>query len=234
MIRRTFPVLVAVLILSVACGKDKSPTGPSTTTPPPTQTPPPTPPPPAPEPPPPLARYAVFGVVRDANTNTPIPGVRVGAVNVQTQTNVSTMTDGGGFYHLAGIATGPVTVDWTHANYTSRSERLTFASADVRHDTTLSPRPPPTPQVEYRITGSARRCSVTYQSSAGGISQASVAIPWSFNRSARTGEFLYVSCQIDTGGDNGSITVAIYKNGSFYRSGMASGFPNIATASGSY
>jgi hypothetical protein len=43
-----------------------------------------------------------------------------------------------------------------------------------------------------------------------------------------------MSCQIDTGGDQGSITVAIYKNGSLYKSANANGFPNIATASGTY
>src|SRR4051794_3553901 len=51
---------------------------------------------------------------------------------------------------------------------------------------------------------------------------------------ARSGDFLYMSCQISTGGDTGSITVTIFENGTLYRSGTANGFPNIASASGSY
>jgi hypothetical protein len=91
------------------------------------------------------------------------------------------------------------------------------------------------PPVEYRITGTARRCSATYENSTGGTNQQAVTIPFSYTwNSARSGDFLYISCQIDTGGDQGNITVAIYKNGSLYRSAQAIGFPNIATASGSY
>lgn len=59
------------------------------------------------------------------------------------------------------------------------------------------------------------------------------ALPWSFTREAERGDFLYVSAQIDTSPDSGSITVQIIKDGDVYKSANAVGFPNIATASGS-
>jgi len=175
----------------------------------------------------PQAHFAVFGVVRDASTNQPLPGASVATGGL------SASTDGAGFYHLAGLG-GLVSLTWSKPGYAARTEQLTF---DVQRDVTLTPQPPQppsSPQVEYRITGTARRCSVTYENQSGSVSQAPVTIPWSYSRTARTGDFLYVSCQIDTSGDRGGITVAIYKSGGLYRSATASEFPNIATTSGSY
>jgi hypothetical protein len=48
------------------------------------------------------------------------------------------------------------------------------------------------------------------------------------------GDFLYVSCQIDSGGDSGSIFVRILKHGVIVASASANGFPNIATADAVY
>jgi Bacterial Ig-like domain (group 1) len=103
---------------------------------------------------------------------------------------------------------------------------------------TPNPPVPPGPapsNVEYRITGTATHCSATYENSTGGTDQRGVSVPFSYSwNGAQTGDFLYISCQIDTATDRGDILVAIYKNGVLYRSATAVGFPSIATASGSY
>jgi len=90
-----------------------------------------------------------------------------------------------------------------------------------------------TASVEYRITGSAvSRVSITYENATGGTSQiSSAALPWSFSRSAKTGDFLYVSGQIAEG--TGTMTVSVYVNGSVFKTSTSSGFAAIATASGS-
>src|ERR1035437_7718778 len=99
-----------------------------------------------------------------------------------------------------------------------------------------TPTPTPTPPaVEYRITGTSLRGSATYQNSRGGTNQSAVNVPFSYSwNGARSGDFLYMACQIDTGGDTGSITIGLYKNGNLVQSATANGFPNIATVSGSY
>ena len=76
--------------------------------------------------------------------------------------------------------------------------------------------------------------TITYENAAGGTSQARVNIPWSYSFGADPGDFLYVSCQIDSGGDRGIIQVEIYRDGDLFKFASASGFPNIATASRSY
>jgi HYDIN/CFA65/VesB-like, Ig-like domain len=120
-------------------------------------------------------------------------------------------------------------------NSDATSGTNTISITAVAEGAPVPPPPPPPPSVEYRITGTARHCSATYENSTGGTNQQGVSIPFSYSwNSARLGDFLYMSCQIDQASDAGNITVAIYKNGTFYRSGFAAGFPNIATASGSY
>lgn len=88
--------------------------------------------------------------------------------------------------------------------------------------------------VTYKITGSAKHVSITYQNGSGGTSQTGASVPFTYEYgTAKKGEFVYISAQIDTSPDNGSISVTILKNGSTLFSGSANGFPNIATASGS-
>lgn len=86
--------------------------------------------------------------------------------------------------------------------------------------------------IEYSITGvNVQRVSITYESGSGGTSQVSSAtLPWSYSFKADKDAFLYVSAQIVQG--TGSITVTIRKNGDSFRTGTASGFAAIATASG--
>lgn len=85
--------------------------------------------------------------------------------------------------------------------------------------------------IEYRVSGSAARVSLTYESEGGGTSQVdSAAVPWSYSFKAKKGDFLYVSAQIvSTSG--GTVTVAIYKGGTQIESSSSSGFASIATAS---
>jgi hypothetical protein len=176
-------------------------------------------------------RVTISGVITAADTGRPLVGASVSAVNVLTDTDVRTSTDGNGFYSLPGVSTGIVNLDWTAFNYVSQSDRFTI-TGDVRRDIRLERRPS---DVEYRITGSARRCSATYRNSSGGTNQSSVSIPFSYSwDGARTGDFLYMSCQIDTGGDSGSIRIELLRRGSVLQSATANGFPNIATVSGSY
>jgi hypothetical protein len=88
--------------------------------------------------------------------------------------------------------------------------------------------------ITYKITGSAKHMSITYQSSAGGTSQTGSSVPFTYEYgSAKKGDFVYISAQIDTSPDSGSISATILKNGSTLFTGSASSFPNIATASGS-
>ncbi len=169
----------------------------------------------------------VAGVVLDDATSAPIGGATVSAAGRTSG------TDGNGYYSLAGVS-GAITVTATASGYVTGTAALSPAT-DTRQDFRLRRVVPAAPNVEYRITGDARRCSATYENSTGGTNQAEVNIPFSYSwNGARVGDFLYMSCQISTGGDQGSITVGIYKNGALYRSATASRFPNIATASGTY
>lgn len=101
---------------------------------------------------------------------------------------------------------------------------------------TLPPVPGPAPfAIEYRITGTATHCSATYENDKGGTSQSGVNVPFTYSwNGAKSGDFLYVSCQIDTAADHGDLAVAIYRNGVLYKSATATAFPSSATTSGSY
>ena len=84
--------------------------------------------------------------------------------------------------------------------------------------------------IEYRVSGTAVRVSLTYEAESGSSQISSAALPWSFAFRAKRGAFLYVSAQIIQGG--GSVTVSIYKGESLYKTATSSGFAAIATASG--
>lgn len=87
--------------------------------------------------------------------------------------------------------------------------------------------------VTYRVTGSATRASLTYESSSGSTSQQSnVALPWSTNRPAKNGDFLYISAQ--NAGQTGCVNVAIISGDKTLESSQSCGAFVIATASTTY
>jgi hypothetical protein len=180
-----------------------------------------------------LTLVTLSGVVTNRTTRAPIAGARV-EVGSLTGPNVGkeTTADAAGRYALRVVA-GAFSIRVLANGYTGQSFPIDIAT-DAPFDVALSPTPPPAAAVEYSITGTARTCSATYRSSAGGTSQSRVTIPWSFTRSASSGDFLYVSCQIDSSGDNGSIFVRISRHGATVASASANGFPNIATADAVY
>jgi hypothetical protein len=177
-----------------------------------------------------VALVTLSGRVTDRTTGLPIANATVRVQSIGPNENKSARTDANGIYALSPLVAGAFRVFYEAAGYTGQSHPIDI-STDAPWNVALEKVPP---DVEYTITGTARRCDVTHQSSGGGVSQSTVTIPWSYSRTARTGDFLYVSCQISTGGDTGSIFVRIYKRGSLFESGSATGFPNIATASGTF
>ena len=88
--------------------------------------------------------------------------------------------------------------------------------------------------VTYQITGTANHVLVTYQNSSGGTSQTGSALPFNYDLTAKTGDFLYVSARIDTSPDTGNMTVSISKSGSVIQTGTAAGFGSIVTESATY
>jgi carboxypeptidase family protein len=179
-----------------------------------------------------IKRYALTGFVRDRSTGQNLNGATVSVTSGPD--NGQSATTNSGYYAFAALQAGTFDIRATASGHNAVVQSVTL-SQNLQVDLTVPASAPPAPSVEYRITGSARRCDATYENSTGGTNQATVDVPFSYSwNGARSGDFLYMSCQISTGGDRGDITVAIYKNGSLYRSATASGFPNIATASGSY
>jgi hypothetical protein len=170
------------------------------------------------------------GIISDASTGKPVGGATIRATT-GANSGISATSDSGGHYALTPLAAGSFSIQVSAAGFRTLSQSVAI-DRDTTFNIGLTPIPP---DVEYRITGSARRCSATYENSTGGTNQSEVNIPFSYSWSgARIGDFLYMSCQIDTPGDGGNIVVTIYKNGTLYKSAEAVGFPNIATASGSY
>ena len=76
---------------------------------------------------------AVFGVVTDANTNRPVPEVTVSASNGPT-----TRTDGNGYYHLAPVPGGSVTLSYSASGYNGQTTAVSV-TADTRRDVRLVP-----------------------------------------------------------------------------------------------
>lgn len=175
-------------------------------------------------------RFIVDGVITNGTTGRPLANAGVGVVDASGR-QISTTTDGNGYYVLRDVAAGRATMIVLASGFTTSTTTPTIASSGSINITLQEPVAP----VEYRITGSARFCSATYQNQSGGTNQQTVSIPFSYKwSSARPGDFLYMSCQISQGNDSGTITVEILKNGARVASGVAVGFPNIATASTSY
>lgn len=177
-----------------------------------------------------ITNFSLNGFVRDGGTSKGIGSQTVRVLSGPNSGAVAT-TDNTGFYAFSKLQSGTFQLQTGGGNYLFFTKDVSL-TANASVDFSLSPVPP---SVEYRITGSARRCDATYENSTGGTNQQEVTIPFSYSwNGARTGDFLYMSCQISSGGDSGNITVSIFKNGSLFKSAQAIGFPNIATASGSY
>jgi hypothetical protein len=201
------------------------------------------------------AAFSISGVVNDGTTG---PSGRIAGATVAVTDGAnkgkSVTTDANGQYVMTGLAAGAMTITASAADYSSVDKSVTLAG-NLALDFSLtrnaappsnpgtpsnpgnppSPPPPAAPAVEYRIFGTARSCSATYQNSTGGTNQAEVSIPFTYSwPTAHQYDFMYMSCQIDTGGDKGSITIELYKDGALIQSATAVGFPNIATVDGLY
>ena len=84
--------------------------------------------------------------------------------------------------------------------------------------------------VVYTVTGTATNARLTYESSGGATQQATVPIPWNFQRSAVDKDFLYLSAQNE--GETGVVTVTITVGGTQFRTATSSGSFGVATVSG--
>jgi Carboxypeptidase regulatory-like domain len=177
-----------------------------------------------------LVLVTLYGTISDRTTGLPLANATIRVTSSGPNQGTSARSDAAGRFSLAPLVAGAFTVLVDAAGYTSQTFPIDIAT-DAPFNPSLTRTPP---LVEYTVTGTARTCQATYQSSSSGTSQATVTLPWSYTRTASTNDFLYVSCQINTSGDNGNITVRIYRQGTTVASAFASGFPNIATASSRY
>lgn len=180
--------------------------------------------------PPPPTTYTITGVITERASGRAIFGAQVRIESEDGSTRYGQITtDGGGNYSISAVPAGRIRLDLDGVGYIHSFTVYTVAG-NMRLDGTLTLR-----EVEYRLTGTAKHCAATYANQSGGTSQQGVNIPFSLGwTSPRDGQFLYMSCQIDQSSDRGTLTVSIYKNGTLFQSGVAVGWPNIATASGSY
>jgi hypothetical protein len=94
-----------------------------------------------------------------------------------------------------------------------------------------SPTPSRFARVDYLVTGTATRASMTYATSNGGTAQqADRPLPWAFDTVLNQGDFVYISAQ--NGGTTGCVTVEIRVRNTSYRTTQSCGAFVIATASG--
>lgn len=84
--------------------------------------------------------------------------------------------------------------------------------------------------IEYRVSGTAERVSLRYETESGTSEDGNKTLPWSFIRKAEDDDLLYISAQIMAG--DGTVTAAIYKSGKLLNSSTSTGVGAIATASG--
>ena len=125
-------------------------------------------------------------------------------------------------------------VDWTgdvgtiaYVNYYSTTITV---DSDKSITANFEPEPPPTPEVEYKITGTASRVSVTLNNATGGTEQYdNVSVPHTYRFDIFSDWFLYISAQNQ--GEYGSVTVTIYLNGEVVNTATSVGAYVIATAS---
>jgi hypothetical protein len=89
-----------------------------------------------------------------------------------------------------------------------------------------------TQEVEYRVSGTAGRVTVTYRNPSGGTEQiGSQTLPWSVTFSCEAAQFLYVSAQ-NISGESGTVTTQIVRGGKQYKSSTSTGVGVMATAEG--
>jgi hypothetical protein len=84
--------------------------------------------------------------------------------------------------------------------------------------------------IEYRVSGTANRVSLRYETENGTAENSNATLPWSFTRKAENDDLLYVTAQIIEG--DGTVTAAIYKGSNLIISSTSTGAGAIATASG--
>lgn len=86
--------------------------------------------------------------------------------------------------------------------------------------------------ITYRVSGSARGASVTFENAQGGTEQFErVSPPWNHTMVVDEGSFLYLSVQNQ--GEHGSVTCEIELNGRSWRKSSSTGGYVIASCSGS-
>lgn len=84
--------------------------------------------------------------------------------------------------------------------------------------------------VRYQVSG-VSKASLTYSNQGGDTEQASDAtLPWSYDFTAESGAFLYISAQ--NSGASGSITCTIYVDGQDVKHSTSTGGYSICQASG--
>lgn len=125
-------------------------------------------------------------------------------------------------------------VDWTGdvgtIDYVYYHSTTITMDSDKSITANFEPEPPPTPEVEYKITGTASKVFVTLNNASGGTEQFdNVSVPHTYTFETFDDWFLYVSAQ--NLGDWGSVTVTIYLNGAVVKTSTSSGAYVIATAS---
>lgn len=86
-------------------------------------------------------------------------------------------------------------------------------------------------QIEYRVTGTASRVSLTYQNGSGGTEQKDVALPFNTSFTTASGSFLYLSAQ--NNGDRGTVICTISVDGAVFKTSTSDGAYKIAGCSGS-
>ena len=84
--------------------------------------------------------------------------------------------------------------------------------------------------VEYRVSGTASRVSLRYETENGTSENGNATLPWSFTRKAENDDQLFISAQIIEG--DGTVTAAIYKDSNLVVSSTSTGAGAISTASG--
>jgi len=164
-------------------------------------------------------------------------------LTISSSAGGSVTTPGEGtFTHNAGTVVDLVAraeegydfINWTgdvgtiaYVNY--RSTTITMDS-DKSITANFEPEPPPTPEVEYKITGTASKVFVTLNNESGGTEQFdNVSVPHTYTFEEFDDWFLYISAQ--NLGESGSVTVTIYLNGEVVATSTSSGAYVIATAS---
>jgi len=91
---------------------------------------------------------------------------------------------------------------------------------------------PPEATITYRVSGTARRAAMTYQTGPGSTQQTESTLPWSSNLQAHPRDFLYISAQNQD--DSGCVEVRIQRGSETLKQAQSCGAYVIATASMSY